>query len=369
MNTKICCIFNYAPHYRLPIYKEMDQQLSCDFYFGDRVEGNIKKLDYSQLSGFKAEVKNVDLSFKYFKWQKGVIFFPFKKKYKHFILTGDASILSNLIIIILCLFLRKKTYLWMHGLYKIPNFKAKMVLYPFYKLASHLLLYGHYAKYIFVSQGFKENKISVIYNSLDYNIQKDIRQSLVPTKIYQHYFTNAYPVLIYIGRIQAVKKVDHIIKALAVLKEKNIFYNLIILGDNDPQFKLEKLVFSLKLEEQVHFFGPSYDEKINGELIFNADLCVSPGNIGLTAIHAMSYGTPCITHNDFTQQMPEFEIIEENKTGLFFQKDSVIDLAEKITEWSRLNLNRDEIRLNCYHKIDQYYNPFFQVDLLKKILR
>ena len=36
-------------------------------YIKEMVEGNIKKLDYSQLSGFKAEVKNVDLSFKYFK--------------------------------------------------------------------------------------------------------------------------------------------------------------------------------------------------------------------------------------------------------------------------------------------------------------
>src|SRR5690606_28419745 len=139
----ICCIFNYAPHYRLPIYSEMDRQLDCDFFFGDKVEGVIKKIDYNQLKGFRREVENVKIGFKHFKWQKNVILLPFKNKYKHFILTGDTSFLSNLIILILCVLLNKKTYLWMHGLYEKPTWKQKILLYPFYKLASHFLLYGN----------------------------------------------------------------------------------------------------------------------------------------------------------------------------------------------------------------------------------
>jgi len=31
---KLCCIFNYNPHYRFPIYREMDLKLNCDFFGG-----------------------------------------------------------------------------------------------------------------------------------------------------------------------------------------------------------------------------------------------------------------------------------------------------------------------------------------------
>ena len=46
MKNKICCVFNFAPHYRNSIYKFMDKELGCDFYFGDKVETLIEKLDY-----------------------------------------------------------------------------------------------------------------------------------------------------------------------------------------------------------------------------------------------------------------------------------------------------------------------------------
>lgn len=59
---------------------------------------------------------------------------------------------------------------------------------------------------------------------------------------------------------------------------------------------------------------------VNAELIYNADLCVAPGNIGLTAMHAMMFGCPCISHNDFSWQMPEFEAIVPYKTGNFLKE-------------------------------------------------
>ena len=365
----ICCIFNYAPHYRLPIYKEMDSQLNCDFYFGDSVEGKIKKLNYSELKGFKKEIRNVKLKFKYFKWQKNVIFLPFKKNYKYFILTGDTSYLSSLFILLFCRLQNKKVYLWMHGIYKKPSLKTKIIDFPFFILANHLLLYGNYAKKILLNEGFQEKKISVIYNSLDYKNQKKIRLDLKKTNIYTKHFGNNYPVMLYIGRIQKIKKIDQIIEALNILKQKNSIINLIIIGHDDENVGLRDLVNHYHLNDQVWFFGDSYNENMNAELIFNADLCVSPGNIGLTAIHSMTYGTPCITHNDFSKQMPEFEIIENNKTGLFYKKDDILDLSDKIYHWICDKTDREKIRDACYHKIDEFYNPDYQIELLKKILK
>lgn len=57
----------------------------------------------------------------------------------------------------------------------------------------------------------------------------------------------------------------------------------------------------------------------NAEFIYNADLCVSPGNVGLTAMHSLVFGCPVITHNCFEWQMPEFEAIQPGITGDFLR--------------------------------------------------
>ena len=83
------------------------------------------------------------------------------------------------------------------------------------------------------------------------------------------------------------------------------------------------------LNQNVCFFGPCYDEFEIGMLIYNAALCVSPGNVGLTAIHSLSYGTPVISHNDFKHQMPEFEAIVPGETGAFFIANDLNSLEPK----------------------------------------
>ena len=92
----------------------------------------------------------------------------------------------------------------------------------------------------------------------------------------------------------------------------------------------------------------------------------SPGNIGLTAMHSMVFGTPCITHNDFPYQMPEFEAIHEGITGTFFEKDNVDDLAFHIIKWfEEKGSLREEVRKACMNEIDTSWNPHFQIEVLK----
>ena len=116
------------------------------------------------------------------------------------------------------------------------------------------------------------------------------------------------------------------------------------------------------------FFGQTYDELTISNLIYNATVCVSPGNVGLTAIHSMVYGTPVITHNDFPSQMPEFEAVIAGKTGDFFIKDNEEDLGRVIKKWTSPNVDREEVRKECYRIIDERYNPIFQISVFKKVL-
>ena len=120
---------------------------------------------------------------------------------------------------------------------------------------------------------------------------------------------------------------------------------------------------------QIWFYGECYDEKVNAMLIYNADLCVSPGNVGLTAIHSMVFGTPVISHNAFSWQMPEFEAIVPNMTGAFYVYNNQESLVDSISQWFRDNKNkRDEIREKCYKEIDDNWTPVYQMRVIKENL-
>ena len=123
------------------------------------------------------------------------------------------------------------------------------------------------------------------------------------------------------------------------------------------------------LTDNIWFYGACFDENANAELVYNADLCVAPGNIGLTAMHVMMFGCPAISHNSFKWQMPEFESIKPGETGDFFEYDNVEDLTRCISEWFRSKKDcREKVREACYKEIDDYWNPHYQLNLLKRVL-
>jgi len=366
MKENICCIFNFGSHYRKSIYLLMDRELKCDFYFGNKIPGNIKAMNYQLLAGYQKSLKNIYL-FGNFYWQKGSIGLIFKR-YKHIIIDGELYNISNWLILILSKLLGKKTYCWTHGWYGRESRVKIIIKKIFFGLSYHIFLYGDYARELMIKEGFINEKLSCIYNSLDYDKQLMIRKKLNYLKIYNTHFKNENLNLIFIGRLTRSKRIDILLHALKKLKNQSQNFNLTLIGDGECKNKLISLSVQLGLIKNIWFYGACYNEEKLAELIYNADLCVSPGNVGLTAMHSMSYGTPVLTHNNYPYQMPEFEAIINEKTGIFFEYENYISLAEKIRYWFSLNLDRGLIRKNCYDVIDTKYNPHYQISLLKNVI-
>ena len=365
--NKIACILNYPAHYRENIFLKMEESLDCDFYFGNIEEGRIKKINY-QL--FNNPIKNLKTKKLYFgfNWITGTTSILFKK-YDTYILTANPFILSNWWFLLLNLFLKKKIYFWGHGWYGREGGVKTVLKIIFFKLSNGVFLYGNYAKRLMESKGINRNKLHVIYNSLDYELQLKVRKAQKPSSIFQKHFKNVYPTIMFTGRLTPVKKIDLLIRAHEILSKKGIGLNVLILGDGPERTKLENEVKSIGLEKNYWFYGECYDEGKIGELYFNSDVCVSPGNVGLTAIHSMSYGCPVITHDNFTRQMPEFEAIETNKTGYFFKENDAEDLSTCIFDFLNSQISKENIRENCFKVIDEYYNPNYQIRLLNKVLK
>lgn len=364
---KLCMYFNKPVSYRESIYREIDKRYDCDWYF-DKVQEDMKFFDTDILKS----VHFLDIkSLRQFYLVKGLLAL-LKKEYDVYIMIGATRNLSLYLFLILkkAFFRKKRVFLWTHGVYGKENkLEFTLLKKPLLEMADGLLLYSNYAKNLMITKGFKAERLFTIHNSLAYDKQLILRQRAKLTDVYKNHFLNSQPVLLFLGRLSPVKRLDMLVKAVKLLKDKGEIYNVVFVGDGGERQHLESLVKSFQINEQFWFYGTCYDETINAELVYNADLCVAPGNIGLTAIHALMFGCPVITHGDFKWQMPEFEAIHPNLTGAFFEHDNIEDLAKTISHWfASMAGNRYEVRQACYKEIDEQWNPSYQMKIIKHAL-
>ena len=174
-------------------------------------------------------------------------------------------------------------------------------------------------------------------------------------------------VIIVSGRITKIKKLDLLIDAIADLNKKGQHtYKLIVVGDGSYKEMMQARSHELSVAEHVIFYGACYEESELALLISMSDVFVVPGDIGLSAIHALTYGTPVVTHDDFTTQQPESEAIKEGINGSFYKSGSVDDMVEKIHYWS--TNNRDDVFNQCRSVVSEFYTPTSQKRIIDKVI-
>ena len=99
-----------------------------------------------------------------------------------------------------------------------------------------------------------------------------------------------YGRILFVGRLQARKQVDNLLRACAQLPA-TLQPEVVIVGDGPDRNRLETLAF--ELYPRAVFTGALYDEALV-EQYQSADLFVLPGTGGLAIQQAMSFGLPII---------------------------------------------------------------------------
>jgi len=348
---------NIFPLYRESIWQLLRDEKSYDFhfFFSNQDMSGIKSISATQHNKYH-EIKNHFFLGRLI-WQSKFLKELINNKPDILIILGEMNVISNWLLAVFGRLFRIKVYYWGHGIYGNESFMKRLFRLIFLKLAYGHILYGEMAKTKLIRNGFEKEKLHVVYNSLNYDSQKEHFEKLLKQKKQTKVFK-----LIFIGRLTKTKKIDQLLKALREISNQ-IKYELNIVGDGSEKAYLINLKNELGLSN-INFLGPIYDEQALSKLIFCSNVCVSPGNIGLTAMHSLSYGTPVITHNDFKNQMPEAESITENVNGLFFRKDNIEDLTEKILKSSEIKFDKHLVR----SIIDEKYNPSFQKQVFNNLI-
>jgi len=303
-----------------------------------------------------------------FIWQKGVLRLATQPETDAIIFLGNANFLSTWSSAGLARLLGKRVLFWTHGWVRDERGLKRLVRNLFYRLAHGLLLYGNRAKAIGIRNGFPKENLYVIYNSLDYRHQSELREAIERSRlssIRNQFFKNAAcPVLICTGRLNKLKRIDLLLDAMFLLLDEGLHTSLLLVGEGPEEAALRARALERGLS--VHFFGACYEEERLAELIMSANLTVSPGQVGLTAMHSLAYGVPVVTHDDVHNQMPESEAIVPGKTGDLFRHGDVVDLAEVLKRWIHRPWPDATARQECIAIMERFYNPQYQANIIAR---
>ena len=169
--------------------------------------------------------------------------------------------------------------------------------------------------------------------------------------------------ILFLGRISPIKDLSILIKAIALLKSKNLIVNLVGPAEAEYKNKLENEIKKLHLEKTIKFLPAVYDLKKKINLIDNYDIFILPSKregMPQALIEAMARKKLVISSTTDGGK----EIIQDRKNGLLFEIGNQEQLAEKLA----LALNEKnaktitKMQKNALNSVKQ----FFWLSLIKK---
>lgn len=184
----------------------------------------------------------------------------------------------------------------------------------------------HEKKFIEQNFGVKSSKISVIPPGVDLDLFHPINIQEARRKIHMQEDVRA---ILYVGRIERLKGLDMLLKALSQIQHKDTFLYVIGGTNNREEVnRLKKICIDLNLNEKVHFIGSISRAQL--KYYYNsADLYVLPSyyeSFGLSVLEAAACGKPTIASK--VGGLPS--IIRDNETGFLLEQRSLGSLIKKI---------------------------------------
>ena len=136
-----------------------------------------------------------------------------------------------------------------------------------------------------------------------------------------------------IGRLEAVKGQDILIRSCALLHDKGVEFQCKIVGDGSKYQQLAALIDQLTLNDKVLLLGTCYESDVADLLDWAHVMVLSSLSEGtpMTIIESMMKGRPVVAPR--ITAIPE--MVVDGKTGFLFEKANPQDLADKLTVLSK----------------------------------
>jgi D-inositol-3-phosphate glycosyltransferase len=144
---------------------------------------------------------------------------------------------------------------------------------------------------------------------------------------------NHQKIMLFVGRLEPLKGLEQLLKALSQITDTETPKLLIVGGDEYSQDRvqaLQKMAMELQVQDRISFIGSVEQEKL--PLFYNAaDICVIPSyyeSFSLVALESLACGTPVIA----TDVGDMKNVIRHPEAGYVIKDNSPHLLASKITQ-------------------------------------
>jgi len=209
----------------------------------------------------------------------------------------------------------------------------------------------------------KENKLAVIPNGVDI----DEFTRIPKANFFEKYLNGKsdYKKVIFVGRLDAQKGVEYLIRAIPKILKKYNKVHFFILGNGNLENILKKLAEELKILDFLTFLDMIPLERM-AEFYSSADIFCLPSiheGFPLSIAEALSIGLVIVA--SATEGIPE--AIIETKNGFLATPKNVTELTEKLIK--ALTLNLDEIKNIQKNNVQLAKNNYSWEKIIKEIIR
>ena len=224
--------------------------------------------------------------------------------------------------------LRRKVIYWGQGR-DLFDVKAKVKNFAYaceQALCDAIILYAeHLKKYV---PKYFHKKVYIANNTL-YLSYKGLALGITKDKILAEYGIKTKKNIICIGRMQARKRIDHLVEALNYMNRSDI--GLILVGPDE-----EGVLARIK-GDNIFKLGPIYGDK-KYDLLSSADVYCLPGAVGLSIVDAFHCGLPFVTEEG--DESAEIMYLKDGVNGFIVPRGDILQMSQKL----QLIIDNDELR-------------------------
>lgn len=297
---KVAIVCRVVLNYRVTLFERLAEKFQIRVLYGCDFKGT-KVVSTSQFFKFSSKkLPSIPLSFKR---KAGNMLIPISPSmlfnlilYKPDVVVceGASNFINNISVFIYCKFFKKKMIQW--GLGEIKNRKISLIrkllnplIQPIEKRADAVICYSSYGSRYYSKIGIDKKKIFIAINVVDTDKRK---KEISHHKNDRNKKINNVFKIVYVGALEANKKVDLLLRTFSSLLKSRKDIELHIIGDGSEKVSLQKLSNELNVSEKSYFYG-----NVTGPLaplICDMDIFVLPGLGGLAISDMLCHGIPVL---------------------------------------------------------------------------
>lgn len=262
-----------------------------------------------------------------FVWQKGLSLKNLRKG-DVVVVCGDIHQLSSMWIAFKAKLCGIKVVWWGHHISALANKMNVMIRLAVAKRLSDIYLCYTDAGIAYLEQrGFLPGRVFATGNTIDLLAVKRAISSWDGIRKFGDKKT-----LIFCGVLRDKVRVDVLLKALKILQSLRSDVHCVIIGAGDKLEEWKELSKNLGFGSDVTWAGEIRGQQNLAPWFLSSDLFVYPGRIGLSIIHAFSFGLPVVLNDNAENHGPEYDAFRPGVNGWSFRENDEADLARKIDE-------------------------------------